>query len=137
MKLDTTVVKTVFSQLSGEAANPEGTDREVLCAALCDQCARQVEGLLRQDLAEEDLAPWESALEELAAAQAFYQLLLTEEAVTPPSLSAGNLKITQGGGSEKAARLVAEKRRAASPALREEGFYFGRVEKEDAHDAAQ
>ena len=57
MKLDTTVVKTVFSQLSGEAVNPEGTDREVLCAALCDQCARQVEGLLRQDLAEEDLAP--------------------------------------------------------------------------------
>lgn len=127
MKLDLMAVQTAFAQFSGEEAKETGTQREALCAALCSQCARQVEGQIRSGLTEEELAPWEGALEELAAAEAFYQLLLTEEAVTPPSLTAGELKLTEGGRSEKAARLAAEKRKAASPALVEAGFYFGCV----------
>lgn len=131
MELDLKAVKTAFAQFSGESAEEGGTDREALCGALCAQCARQIQGQLRPDLTEEELALWKSSLEELAGAEAFYQLLLTEEAVTPPSLTAGDVKLTEGGRSEKAALLAAEKRKAASPALVETAFYFGNIGKEE------
>lgn len=63
----------------------------------------------------------------MAGAEAFYQLLLTEEASAPQSLSVGEVAVSRGAGSERAAALAAEKRRAASPALREEHFFFGAV----------
>ena len=127
MELDLAVVKQEFARFSGEAADEEGTEREALCAALCAQCARQVQGRLRSCLTEEELQEWEAGLEVLAAAQAFYQLLLTEEAVTPQSITAGEVKLTQGGGSERAALLVEEKRRAVASALEEPGYYFSQV----------
>ena len=108
MELDLTAVKTAFAQFSGEAADETGTQREALCAALCGQCARQVASLARGDLSQAAQALWEAPLEELAAAQAFYQLLLTEEAVTPASITAGDLRLAGGSRSEKAAQLVAE-----------------------------
>ena len=114
MELDLTAVKTAFAQFSGEAADETGTQREALCAALCGQCARQV-----------------------ASAQAFYQLLLTEEAVTPASITAGDLRLAGGSRSEKAAQLVAEKRRAASPALVETDFAFCNIRKGEEDGSAQ
>ena len=120
MELDLTAVKTAFAQFSGEAADETGTQREALCAALCGQCARQVASLVRG-----------------AAAQAFYQLLLTEEAVTPASITAGDLRLAGGSRSEKAARLVAEKRRAASPALVETDFAFCNIRKGEEDGSAQ
>lgn len=137
MELDLTAVKTAFQRFSGETANEEGTDREALCGALCAQCTRQIQGQLRPSLTEEEFALWVSALEELAAAEAFYQLLLTDEAVTPQSLTAGDLKLTGGEGSVKAARLAEEKRKAASPALMETAFYFGAIRKEVPHDTKE
>ena len=82
-------------------------------------------------------ALWEAPLEELAAAQAFYQLLLTEEAVTPASITAGDLRLAGGSRSEKAAQLVAEKRRAASPALVETDFAFCNIRKGEEDGSAQ
>ena len=108
MELDLPAVKTAFAQFSGEAADETGTQREALCAALCGQCARQVASLVRGDLSQAAQALWEAPLEELAAAQAFYQLLLTEEAVTPASITAGDLRLAGGSRSETAAQLVAE-----------------------------
>ena len=137
MELDLTAVKTAFSHYSGETADEEGSGREALCGALCVQCARLVQGQMRPGLTEEEFSLWKSSLEELAGAEAFYQLLLTEEAVTPQSLTAGELKLTEGGRSEKAAVLAAEKRKAASPALLETAFYFGRVGKEEEHVSAE
>lgn len=137
MTLEMTAVYTAFTQFSGESADPEGSQREALCAALCAQCARQVEGQLRSDWTEEQLALWKEPLSQLAAAEAFYQMLLTDEALAPQSLTAGDLHLTQGEGSQKAAVLAAEKRRAVSPVLREEGFYFGTVRKEEPHVSAQ
>ncbi len=137
MELNVMEVETAFQRFSGEIPDVEGTDREALCGALCAQCARQVQGQLRQDLTETEFTQWESALEELAAAEAFYQLLLTDEAVTPQSLTAGEVKLTGGRGSELAERLAAEKRKAAAPALRETAFYFGSIRKEGPHDAAK
>ena len=130
----------VFSspaQFSGEAADETGTQREALCAALCGQCARQVASLVRGDLSQAAQALWEAPLEELAAAQAFYQLLLTEEAVTPASITAGDLRLAGGSRSEKAAQLVAEKRRAASPALVETDFAFCNIRKGEEDGSAQ
>ena len=123
MELDLTAVKTAFAQFSGEAADETGTQREALCAALCGQCARQVASLVRGDLSQ--------------AAQAFYQLLLTEEAVTPASITAGDLRLAGGSRSEKAAQLVAEKRRAASPALVETDFAFCNIRKGEEDGSAQ
>ena len=68
MELDLAVVKQEFARFSGEAADEEGTEREALCAALCAQCARQVQGRLRSCLTEEELQEWEAGLEVLAAA---------------------------------------------------------------------
>ena len=127
MKLNRTAVEQAFAQYSGETADGEGTPRQVLCAALCAQCAQQVEALVRPELTQEEEAPWQGALEALAGAEAFYQLLLTEEASAPQSLSVGEGAVSRGAGSERAAALAAEKRRAASPALREEHFFFGAV----------
>ena len=137
MELEITAVYAAFTQYSGETVDPEGSQREALCAGLCSQCARQVERQLRPDLTEEQLTPWKDALAQLAGAQAFHQLLLADEAVAPQSLSAGDLRLTQGEGSRKAAELAQEKRRAASPALCEEGFYFGAMRKEGEHVPAQ
>lgn len=133
MELDLTAVKTAFAQFSGEAADETGTQRE----ALCGQCARQVASLVRGDLSQAAQALWEAPLEELAAAQAFYQLLLTEEAVTPASITAGDLRLAGGSRSEKAAQLVAEKRRAASPALVETDFAFCNIRKGEEDGSAQ
>ncbi|MGI6255301.1 MAG: hypothetical protein ACOYJZ_06670 [Acutalibacter sp.] len=137
MELEITAVYAAFTQYSGESPDPEGSQREALCAALCSQCAHQVECQLRPGLTEEQLAPWQEALVQLAAVEAFYQLLLTDEAVSPQSLTAGDLRLTQGEGSRKAAQLAEEKRRAASPVLWEEGFYFGTVRKEEENVSAQ
>ena len=134
MELDLTAVKTAFAQFSGEAADETGTQREALCAALCGQCARQVASLARGDLSQAAQALWEAPLEE---AQAFYQLLLTEEAVTPASITAGDLRLAGGSRSEKAAQLVAEKRRAASPALVETDFAFCNIRKGEEDGSAQ
>ena len=66
MELDRTAVKQPFPRYSGETADEAGTSRETLCAALCAQCARQVEGWLRPELTETDFALWKDALAELA-----------------------------------------------------------------------
>ena len=124
MELDLTAVKTAFAQFSGEAADETGTQR-------------QVASLVRGDLSQAAQALWEAPLEELAAAQAFYQLLLTEEAVTPASITAGDLRLAGGSRSEKAAQLVAEKRRAASPALVETDFAFCNIRKGEEDGSAQ
>ena len=137
MTLEITAVYTAFTQFSGESVDPEGSQREALCAALCAQCARQVENLVRPDLTEEQLALWTEPLAQLSAAEAFYQLLLAEEAVTPQSLTAGSLKLAGGSNSQKAQRLAAEKRRAVSPALVETDFYFGRMEKGEDNGPAE
>ena len=137
MELDLTAVKTAFAQFSGEAADETGTQREALCAALCGQCARQGARLVRGDLSPGAPGPWGGAPGGLAAAQAFYQLLLTEEAVTPASITAGDLRLAGGSRSEKAARLVAEKRRAASPPLVETDFAFCNIRKGEEDGSAQ
>lgn len=124
MKLDLEQVKETFFRLSGE--DPQAADgRGALCVQLCEESAAQAQRQVKRGMA--GLEPYQAALESWAAAEAFYQLTLADEALTPESVSAGGVLLRQGERSRRARALALEKRRAAAPVLREEGFYFGRV----------
>lgn len=111
-----------FQRYAGEAPDGEDVARERLCQALCDECAAAVAELLRPGLEE---IP--EAAEALAAAEAFYQLALLDQAAGPEVVSSPELKMELGRRAEYAAMLREEKRRACRGFLREEGFYFGQA----------
>lgn len=124
MKLDLERVKAAFSNYSGETLEETG-ERSRLCASLCEECARRAEQLLaaRPDLPAEALLP----VENWAAAEAFYQLALVDEALTLEKISADGVEISGKNCAERAKKLAEEKRRAALPMLGEGAFYFGRI----------
>lgn len=130
MKLDTEQVKERFHLYSGEDPDGEG-QRAELCAQLCGECAEKAGALLGNRRERDDDPEAEerclSALESWAAAEAFYQLVLTDEALSPESVSADGVQIKDGERSRKAKALAEEKRRAAFAALGEGAFYFGQV----------
>lgn len=125
MELDRERVKEKFYLYSGES--PEEEDpRAALVAQLCGECAARGDALLEsrpESEAEKHLA----ALESWAAAEAFYQLTLTDEATSPESIAADGVRISEGERSRKAKALAEEKRLAVFPVLGEEAFYFGRA----------
>ena len=124
MKLDVERVKTAFSAYSGETFEEDG-ERARLCAALCEECARRAEQMLasRPEQPEEALPPVES----WAAAEAFYQLALVDEALTPDKFSADGVEVSGSKSAERARALADEKFRAALPVLGEGAFYFGGI----------
>ncbi len=110
-----------FSLYSGEEED-EGA-RWALCKALCGECGEWIEGQ-----AAGDGEKGRELLESLAAAEAFYQLVLLDGALAPESLSSPEVKLEMGKREEKALKLAEEKRRACGGFLREDGFYFGSVQ---------
>lgn len=113
-------VREKFSLYSGEAE--DDSPRWALCKALCAECTEWI-GAQASEGAQNGL----ERLEALAAAEAFYQLTLVDDVLTPESLSAPELKLEMGRRGEKALGLVQEKRAACRELLRENGFYFGCV----------
>lgn len=111
-------VQGKFSLYSEE--QPGETPRWELCRALCGECEEWI-GQEARPGAENS----RGRLEALAAAEAFYQLTLLDEALTPDSLAAPELKLEMGKRSEKARQLAQEKRLQCGGLLREQGFYFG------------
>lgn len=121
MELREVKVLEKFSLYSDE--QKDETPRWQLCKALCGEC--------RQWIGEEAREGNEDALERLealAAAEAFYQLALIDDALTPEGVSSPELKLEMGRRGEKARKLAEEKRLACKGVLREEGFYFGSVQ---------
>ena len=117
-------VQRELALLAGEDLSEE-TDRAALCLSLCGQAA---EGVRRRLAGREDqAAEYAGALEGWAAAEAFLQLTLADEAAGPESLTADGVRIDAGERSAKARALAAERRRAVAPLLGEEAFYFGQV----------
>ncbi len=125
MGLDLERIKNTFFLYSGEDP-ASGGNRAELCGQLCAECAARAEKLLGK-APESEAEACVAALECWAAAEAFYQLALTEEAVTPECVSADGVEIRPGERARKAKALAEEKRRALPAALREEGVYFGRA----------
>lgn len=123
MELDLERVKEIFTLYSGEPTGGEEL-RPQLCALLCRECALRARRLSASEIEGED---WKEALENWAAAEAFYQLALSDEANLPESVSADGVEIREGERSRKARALAEEKRRAVRPVLGEEEFYFGRA----------
>ena len=70
----------------------------------------------------------EEALCAAAAAQAAYQFWLLEEAASPKSLTAGEVRAEFDKGSERALAYAKQCERAVSGVLRDEDFYFGVTE---------
>ena len=124
INLDRERIKAAFSAYSGETFETED-ERSRLCAALCEECAYRAEQMLknRPEQPEEALLPVES----WAAAEAFYQLALVDEALTPEKISADGVEISGKNGAQWARALADEKRRAALPVLGEGAFYFGGI----------
>ena len=124
MELDREKILETFYLYSGEDVEDE--ERAALCAQLCEESAQKIERILasRKD---EDIEPYQSALESWAAAEAFYHLTLTDEATAPERITADGISVSAGERSQKAKALLEEKGRAVIPVLGEGGFYFGRA----------
>lgn len=119
--MNTETIKTIFARYSGEDLTGE-TDRAALCLSLCEDCAAMAERMaLAPDAAETGL------LESWAAAEAFYQLTLRDQAVAPELLTADGVRVDARERAGHAKALAEEKRRAVRPLLREEGFWFANI----------
>ena len=124
MELDREKILETFYLYSGEDAEDE--ERTALCTQLCEESAGKIE-LALASRKDENIEPYQSALESWAAAEAFYHLTLTDEATAPERISADGVTVSAGERSQKAKALLGEKGRAVVPALGEGGFYFGRA----------
>lgn len=99
------------------------TGHEPLLSALSEDCTRRAQALVgERALSEEECA----LLVHWAAAEALYQFLLVQEALSPEKLSADGLTVTMGG--VKQARAFAdEKQKAVTAVLGEGAFYFAGI----------
>ena len=124
MELDREKIIETFYLYSGE--DREDEERAALCARLCEESAEKIERSLA-NRREEDLEPYQNALESWAAAEAFYHLTLTDEATAPERVTADGVSVSAGERSQKAKALLEEKRAAIASVWGEGGFYFGRA----------
>lgn len=109
-----------FRLYSGEPLDGADTDRDALCKGLCEDCLRWVQERLKPGAPEECAA----TMEALAAADAFWQLTMLDQASTPESVQSPELKLVLGDRARYAGLLREEKRRAGAGFLREDSFYF-------------
>lgn len=100
-------------------------DRSGLLSVLCADAVRMLSGRLRCTAEEAEAnAP---ALCAAAAAYAAYLLTLLDEALSPDSMTAGEVRAEFKNGSARALAYYRTCEAAVAPLLRDEGFYFGGV----------
>ncbi len=122
MELDREQVLERFLLYSGEDEETASPERKALWEALCEGGAKWAE-----TQAGPGAAGWEESLVGLAAAQAFYHLVLADGALLPGSLSTPEVKLDWAAREEKARALAQEQQRLCGPVLRDGDFYFGRA----------
>ena len=122
MELDREQVLERFLLYSGEDGETASPERKALWEALCEGGAKWTE-----TQAGPGAAGWEESLVGLAAAQAFYHLVLADGALLPGSLSTPEVKLDWAAREEKARALAQEQQRLCGPVLRDGDFYFGRA----------
>ena len=123
MEIDLERVLEKFKLYSGEAMDEGEPRRDELCRALCKECAGWARRLADPEAGEERAGDVES----LAAAEAFYQLALLDQAAGPQSFSSPELKLELGDRARHAGELRAAKRQACGAVLPAEDFYFGQA----------
>lgn len=101
-------------------------DREDLLLMLSGDAVQRLKA--RLCCTEEEENAYEEALCAAAAAQAAYQFWLLEEAASPKSLTAGDVRAEFDKGSERALAYAKQCERAVSGLLHDEDFYFGVTE---------
>lgn len=121
ISLDNVVGK--FQLYSGEALDGSDARRDQLCKALCGECVGWVKRLLLPDAPEDAAGDAES----LAAAEAYYQLALLDQAAGPASFSSPELKVELGDRAARAGELCDAKRKACRAVLPPEDFYFAQA----------
>ena len=122
MELDREQVLERFLLYSGEDEETASPERKALWEALCEGSAKWAEAQ-----AGPGAAGWEESLVGLAAAQAFYHLVLADGALLPGSVSTPEVKLDWAAREEKARALAQEQQRLCGPVLRDGDFYFGRA----------
>ena len=123
MALELDRIKAAFYRFSGEDPADSDAERTALCESLCEEALAKAETMMAVGDKSNEVA----AVESWCAAEAFYQLTLIDEALTPDSFSADGVTLGLSGRSEKARALRDEKRAAADCLLGEGAFYFGRA----------
>ena len=101
-------------------------DREALLMLVCTDAIRKLEGKIR--CTAEERAAFEEALCAAAAAEAMYQIALLDEALSPESITAGDVRAEYKKGSSRALEYCRQCMRQVSPILRDDEFYFGGVD---------
>ena len=101
MELDREQVLERFLLYSGEDEETASPERKALWEALCEGGAKWAEAQ-----AGPGAAGWEESLVGLAAAQAFYHLVLADGALLPGSLSTPEVKLDWAAREEKARALA-------------------------------
>ena len=100
-------------------------NREELLLLLASDAVQMLS--MRIDPAAEVSDEREGALCAAAAAWAAYQLALLDEAMSPDSVTAGDVRAEFKNGSEKARAYYEQCLRGLSDLLRDDAFYFGGV----------
>ena len=103
-----------------------GDDREALLLMLSGDAVHSLEK--RLICTDEEREKYGDALCAAAAANAAYRFWTLEEASSPKSLTAGEVRAEYDSGSEKALIYLKQCEQAVSGLLRDERFYFGTTE---------
>lgn len=120
-------VKELFFLISGEKAEQE-EERLHLCEQLCQSAYREVQNAVKENLPQEIYRNYQPALEELAAAKAFYHLLLLDESKQADLIEDPHLKIILGEKSAKAENFYWVCKRKVAVILKDNTFFFGTTE---------
>lgn len=123
--MDIQRIKKMFFLLSGENDLSEEPQRINLFDELCSAAKKDVNRMIRGDLTEQTIEIYQTLFEDLAAAKAFFNLSLLDEALFTDVTVSGEIKAVCAQKSKKAKEFLAEKEKAAMPLLKEKSFFFG------------
>lgn len=105
----------------------QSSERKELYSMLCKEGKSLIESMIDERKPSDVIDQYRDCLESAAAASAYYNLALLDEARLPESISSSELKITMGKRVERAHQLFRNKLKAAGAVLKSNDFYFGSV----------
>lgn len=118
-------ISEIFYLLIEEDA--QTAERKELYSMLCSEGKSLIESMIDERISEDEKEKYSEMLESAAAASAYYNLALLDEARLPESISSSELKITMGDRAERAHQLFRDRLKAAGPVLKCNDFFFGSV----------